>query len=63
MGEVIQKWACTKCGHAWYPRSPGKPSKCPRCQNFNSVQEYVPTPEVPAVVVQGVGAEASPATA
>lgn len=26
---------CLRCGHAWYPRKPGKPAKCPNCWDPN----------------------------
>ncbi len=28
----LQKQACYRCGKAWWPRSPSKPKRCPRCK-------------------------------
>jgi predicted nucleic acid-binding Zn-ribbon protein len=34
----IMKMRCTACGHEWIPRSDRPPKKCPRCQNFHSLE-------------------------
>jgi len=30
---VIEKYACLRCGHRWFPRSNEKPRVCPRCNS------------------------------
>ncbi|MFN3323396.1 MAG: hypothetical protein ACK5AZ_07870 [Bryobacteraceae bacterium] len=32
------KMRCAACGHEWIPRSYKPPKKCPRCQNFHSLE-------------------------
>jgi predicted ATP-dependent serine protease len=34
----MTKMRCTACGHEWIPRSEKPPKKCPRCQNFHSLE-------------------------
>ena len=28
---TIIELTCTRCGHKWYPRRPGEPTRCPKC--------------------------------
>ena len=31
--EALAKLHCERCGEEWWPRSPEKPLRCPRCQS------------------------------
>jgi len=28
---MIVELTCTRCGHKWFPRRPGFPTRCPKC--------------------------------
>ena len=29
----MKKFRCKRCNHRWYPRKPGTPKTCPRCNS------------------------------
>jgi len=33
VGEIMKKYRCKRCGHAWYPRKPEKSLLCPKCKS------------------------------
>jgi len=33
MTLTLPQCKCRRCGHAWYPRKPERPTLCPRCGN------------------------------
>jgi hypothetical protein len=34
MPETLRKYTCQQkdCGHEWWPRTPKRPSRCPKCK-------------------------------
>lgn len=32
-GAARTEMACTRCGHVWWPRTVGVPSRCPACKS------------------------------
>ena len=41
---ALTKLTCKRCGHEWWPRSPGKPIKCPKCQTMRWDKDNDKTP-------------------
>lgn len=39
MVKIIKKRHCLRCPHEWYPKQPGRPVRCPRCNSYYWDQE------------------------
>ncbi len=33
MTDSLSQLTCLRCGHTWWPRTPGRPGVCPQCKN------------------------------
>lgn len=39
----MTSYSCIKCHHIWYPRKPGIPTRCPKCNTlyWNKIQQAI----------------------
>jgi hypothetical protein len=35
MTDTLSQLTCQRCGHSWWPRTPGRPGVCPKCKRHD----------------------------